>query len=316
MASLDLTLPAIADVYFSVGGVDAVADDEVVGEPVLHSAVAPVVMLHAADAVVAVGAVVDDDVLPAVAPDARPVDLAQGRTGDGGRLGLGWFAGRAFGDLEFLAGLDGVWIFDAVGLGDRRCGGFIFVGDRAQRVALLDGVSERLGLGRDDELPADLDLVGVGDAVVGGECQGAETVFFGDDTKRLAALDGVGGRLAKHLAKPQGSQQRNRDDAAGLPFSLGQSCQHETLFASLKELFLRPEPALGQSLFGGPSAWPSGGGGKSVKIGGCGLGRFWYGARPFLAEKGLLKPDRTPTETAFKTQPWAWLPEEALTTTN
>jgi hypothetical protein len=122
--------------------------------------------------------------------------------------------------------------------------------------------------------------------------------------------------LAKHLGKPQGTQQRNRDDAAGLPFSLGQSCQHETLFASLKELFLRPEPALGQLLFGGPSAWPSCDGGKSVKIGGCGLGRFWYGARPFLAEKGLLKPDRAPTETAFKTQPWAWLPEEALTTTN
>ena len=82
----NLALPAIADVDLPVGRLDAVPDDEVVGEAVLHAADAPMVMLHATDAVVAVGAVVDDDVLPAVAPDARPVDLAQSRTGDGGRL--------------------------------------------------------------------------------------------------------------------------------------------------------------------------------------------------------------------------------------
>ena len=131
MASLDLTLPAIADVYFSVGGVDSVADDEVVGEPVLHSAGVSVVMLHATDAVVAVGAVVDDDVLPAVAPDARSVDLAQGRPGDGGWSGPSCFFGRSNCDLEFLALLDGVGFFNAVGLGDRCCGGFVFFGDRA-----------------------------------------------------------------------------------------------------------------------------------------------------------------------------------------
>jgi hypothetical protein len=122
--------------------------------------------------------------------------------------------------------------------------------------------------------------------------------------------------LAKHLAKPQGSQQRNRDDAAGLPFSLGQSCQHETLFASFKRAVFTAGTGSWPVIVWRPVRLPSGGGGKSVKIGGCGLGRFWYGARPFLAEKGLLEPDRTPTETAFKTQPWAWLPEEALTTTN
>ena len=197
MASLELSLPAITDVYFAIGSIDAVADDEVIGEAVLHSTDAAVIMLHAANAVVAVGAVVDDDVLPAVSPDARPVDLLQGRAGDGGRAGLSCFFGRANRDLEFLARLDGVWILDAVGFGDRRRSGFVFVGDRAECVALANGVIDRLCLGRDGEFLADLDFVWVSDAVVGGECQGAETVFFGDDTERLAALDGVGGRLAK-----------------------------------------------------------------------------------------------------------------------
>jgi hypothetical protein len=46
------------------------------------------------------------------------------------------------------------------------------------------------------------------------------------------------------------------------------------------------------------------------------LGTVLVWCAPFFGGKGLLKPDRTPTEIAFKTQPWAWLPEEALTTTN
>ena len=189
MPPTDLSFPSFANIDFAIRGVASLADDEMVGEAVLHSADAPVVMLHASDAVVAVGAVVDDDVLPAVSPEARPVDLLQGRAGDGGRLGLGWFLGRANRDLEFLARLDGVWVLDAVGLGDRRRSGFVFLGDRAQRVALADGVSERLGLGRDGEFLADLDLVGVGDAVVGGEGRGAETVFLGDDTCLLYTSD-------------------------------------------------------------------------------------------------------------------------------
>ena len=103
MSAPNLAFPPIADVYFSVRRLHTIPDDEVVGKSVLHSADAPVVMFHAPDTIVAVGAVVNDNVFPTVAPDARPVNFAQGRSGDDGWHALGYFFGRADRDLEFLA---------------------------------------------------------------------------------------------------------------------------------------------------------------------------------------------------------------------
>lgn len=75
VASANLASPAIANVNFPVTGVHAVSDHKVICQPVFHAAYAPVVMLHALDAVGVIAAVVNDDVFPAAAPDAGSVDF-------------------------------------------------------------------------------------------------------------------------------------------------------------------------------------------------------------------------------------------------
>ena len=43
----------------------------------------------------------------------------------------------------------------------------------------------------------------IGNTVVGSQSGGGDPVFFGDSAKGFALADGVAGRLAKRLAKPQ-----------------------------------------------------------------------------------------------------------------
>ena len=65
MPSTDLSFPSFANIDSPIRGVASLADDEVIGETILHSADTPVVMLHAADAVVAVDNDIVNNKIPA-----------------------------------------------------------------------------------------------------------------------------------------------------------------------------------------------------------------------------------------------------------
>ena len=81
MAAVDLTSPAIADFDFTVARGSAVADHEMVGEAVAHAADIPVVVIKDAGVPLPGSTVVDDNELPALAQDRRPVDLRPDRAG-------------------------------------------------------------------------------------------------------------------------------------------------------------------------------------------------------------------------------------------
>ena len=67
VASVDLTPPAVANFNFAVTGGGAVADDEMVGEPVAHPANIMVIVVEDAGVALPGSAVVHDDKSPAVA---------------------------------------------------------------------------------------------------------------------------------------------------------------------------------------------------------------------------------------------------------
>ncbi len=140
--ALELAGPAGADFDLSVAGVDAVADDEVVGEPVLHAALA-------VGASVGFGvaffdsAVVGDDGFPVGAFEADACGFcADGAEGVEVGGGLG-------GDDEFLSDFDEV-AAKVVAAFEGADGGAVALGDTAEGVAAFDGVdacagSERFG---------------------------------------------------------------------------------------------------------------------------------------------------------------------------
>ena len=70
VAAVDLAPPAIADFDFAIAGGGAVADDEMIGESVLHPANMAVVVIENARVALPRAAVVHDDELPALA--AKP----------------------------------------------------------------------------------------------------------------------------------------------------------------------------------------------------------------------------------------------------
>ena len=82
MAAVDLALPAVADLDLPVAGTVAVADDEVVSQPVDHVADASVVDVKGACVSLAGAAVVDHDVFPATPFHRGMVDGIADRGGE------------------------------------------------------------------------------------------------------------------------------------------------------------------------------------------------------------------------------------------
>ena len=76
VAAVDLPAPAVADFDLAVAGGGAVADDEMVGEPIPHSANMPVVIIENAGVALPGAAVVHDNELPAAAHHRRAIDFA------------------------------------------------------------------------------------------------------------------------------------------------------------------------------------------------------------------------------------------------
>ena len=80
MTAIDLPGPAVADFDLSIPRGISIADDEVVGEAVLHFAYSPVINIENSCVPLAGAAVVNDDVFPASALNFRVVDgFTQGR---------------------------------------------------------------------------------------------------------------------------------------------------------------------------------------------------------------------------------------------
>ena len=73
--ALNLTGPARADFNFAISGIRAVADNEVVAEPVGHITVVAVETVKDLGIAVSGGAVVDDDVPPAIGIEIGDIDL-------------------------------------------------------------------------------------------------------------------------------------------------------------------------------------------------------------------------------------------------
>ena len=82
VAAVDLTSPAIANFNFAITGGGAVADDEMVGEAVAHSADIVVIVVEDTGIALPGAAVVHDYKPPAVAQDRGAVDLAADRIGE------------------------------------------------------------------------------------------------------------------------------------------------------------------------------------------------------------------------------------------
>jgi hypothetical protein len=76
VSAVDLTAPAITHFDLAVAGRGAVPDDEVVGEPISHSAHVPVVIIENPGAALSCAAVVHHNELPATAHHRRPIDCA------------------------------------------------------------------------------------------------------------------------------------------------------------------------------------------------------------------------------------------------
>ncbi len=80
VAAINLPAPAIANFDLAVAGRSAVADHEMVSEPVLHSAKMPVVVIERGSVALTCSAVVHDDILPAAARDRRAINLITDRS--------------------------------------------------------------------------------------------------------------------------------------------------------------------------------------------------------------------------------------------
>ena len=74
MTAIDLPSPAVTDFDLSIPRGISIADDEVVGEAILHFAYPPVINIENSSVPLAGAAVVNDDVFPATALDLCVVD--------------------------------------------------------------------------------------------------------------------------------------------------------------------------------------------------------------------------------------------------
>ena len=136
MTAIELRGPAVADGDLAVLQGMAVADDEMVGQPVFHVPLDAVIIIHALDAGVGRCAVVNHDVFPFGPLDADSVQLFwQKRTRSGlifGRLRIG--------NDQLLTDPEFVGPGEAVAPGQFPDGQPIFVSEVGQRVVVFDGV--------------------------------------------------------------------------------------------------------------------------------------------------------------------------------
>lgn len=79
MPAIDLAPPAIAHFDLAVARGSAITDDEMIGEPVLHPANMPVVIIENAGATLPSATVVHDNELPAAPHHRRPIDFISHR---------------------------------------------------------------------------------------------------------------------------------------------------------------------------------------------------------------------------------------------
>lgn len=137
VAALELLRPAGTDFDLAVAGVDAVADDEVVGESVLHAAFAVGASVGFGVAFFN-GAVVSDDGLP-----IRALHVDAGGLGTHGAEGVE-VRGGLRGNDEFLTDLDEVRA-QVVTAFQGRDGRAVALGEAAEGVAAFDGVNSGTG---------------------------------------------------------------------------------------------------------------------------------------------------------------------------
>lgn len=81
VAAVYLTAPTIAYFDFPVSGRGAVANDEMIGQTVLHAPDMPMIIVERRGIALPRPAIVHDDVLPATWDDRRMIDLRTHRTG-------------------------------------------------------------------------------------------------------------------------------------------------------------------------------------------------------------------------------------------
>jgi len=79
VSAVDLAPPAIANFDLAITGRGAIADDEMIGEPILHSAHMPVVIIENPGAALSCAAVVHNNELPATAHHRGAIDFASDR---------------------------------------------------------------------------------------------------------------------------------------------------------------------------------------------------------------------------------------------
>src|SRR5438046_4492456 len=79
VSAVNLAPPAIAYFDLAITGRGAVADDEMIGESILHSAHVPVVIIEKPAPSLSCAAVVHNNELPATAPYRGPIDVASDR---------------------------------------------------------------------------------------------------------------------------------------------------------------------------------------------------------------------------------------------
>lgn len=72
MATLELPLPAVADLDVTISGAVTVTDHEMIGQAVFHLSGVAVILVKTAGVTDVSGAMVDHDVLPAVGEPRRP----------------------------------------------------------------------------------------------------------------------------------------------------------------------------------------------------------------------------------------------------
>jgi len=76
VSAIDLTAPAIAYFDLAIAGRRAVPDDEMIGQPISHSAHVPVVIIENPGAALSCAAVVHNNELPATTHHRGPIDFA------------------------------------------------------------------------------------------------------------------------------------------------------------------------------------------------------------------------------------------------
>jgi len=79
VSAVDLAPPAIAYFDLAITGRGAVPDDEMIGQPIAHSAHVPVIIIENPGAALSCAAVVHNDELPTTAHHRRAIDFASDR---------------------------------------------------------------------------------------------------------------------------------------------------------------------------------------------------------------------------------------------